>query len=196
MPTEQQIGIFILGVLVGWLIEWIFVRLFVPNPKKKVETALDAARKENTTLQQQVRDLQAQVAAAKSAAPAKASEPEPETVVKPEPEPKVESEQEAPVTEPAQPEPAEEPAPADVADEGEDELTKLNGIGPKLAEAMQAAGIKRFSQLAVMTTDELSEALAPSGIRYSKASAETWATQAKLAAEGDWQGLKDFTKNG
>lgn len=60
-------GIFILGILVGWVIEWIFVRLFVPNPKKKVEAALQASRKENANLQQQNRELQAALDATKVA---------------------------------------------------------------------------------------------------------------------------------
>lgn len=207
---EKEIGIFILGVLAGWLIEWIFVRLFVPSSNKKAQTALNSARKENSTLQQQVGDLQKQLAAAKTevatktaalkakqeeaevapeeappAAPEETSAAEPE--VAPEETPAVEPE---PVVEevPAEPEQAE----AD--DDGEDDLTKLNGIGPKLAEAMKAAGIKRYTQLTEMSTDHLSEALASSGIRYSKAAAETWAEQAKLAAAGDWQGLKDFAK--
>lgn len=193
-------GIFILGVLAGWLVEWIFVRLFVPNPKKKFGADLQAVRKENEVLQQQVNDLQTSLAAAKEAA---AKPVEPATTVAPvpveEPKPVAEAESVAEVApvEPeiqveTKPEPVAEPAPVVEAVDGEDDLTKLNGIGPKLAEAMKSAGIKRFGQIASMGTDELGERLSSSGIRYSKTVAESWAAQAKLAEAGDWDGLKSF----
>jgi predicted flap endonuclease-1-like 5' DNA nuclease len=149
-------GIFILGILVGWVIEWIFVRLFVPNPKKKVEAALQASRKENANLQQQNRELQAALDATKVAPPIAA-------IVPPEP-----------------------------SSAEKDDLTKLSGIGPKLAEAMNNAGIKHYTQLAELSVETVAERLASSGIRYSKASAESWAKQANLASEQDWDGLKVY----
>ena len=163
-------GIFILGILVGWVIEWIFVRLFVPNPKKKVEAALQASRKENANLQQQNRELQAALDATKVAPPIAAIVP---PVV------------EAPtVTETVT---APEPSSAE-----KDDLTKLSGIGPKLAEAMNNAGIKHYTQLAELSVETVAERLASSGIRYSKASAESWAKQATLASKQDWDGLKAY----
>lgn len=163
-------GIFILGILAGWVMEWIFVRLFVPNPKKKLETALQASRKENDNLQKQHRELQATLSATKAentklVTPPVAAEPE-----------AVAAEPTAPVT--------------DVL--GNDDLTKLSGIGPKLAEAMNAAGINRYSQLAELSVETVGERLASSGIRYSKASAESWAAQAALADKNDWTGLKTY----
>ncbi|OQX01182.1 MAG: hypothetical protein BWK73_46870 [Thiothrix lacustris] len=168
-------GIFILGILVGWVIEWIFVRLFVPNPKKKVEAALQASRKENANLQQQNRELQAALNTTKAAPPIAAIVPPiveaptvTETVVA------------GTVTTP-------EPSSAEI-----DNLTKLSGIGPKLAEAMNNAGIKHYTQLAELSVETVAERLASSGIRYSKASAESWAKQATLASEQDWDGLKAY----
>lgn len=73
-----------------------------------------------------------------------------------------------------------------------DDLTKLSGIGPKLAEAMNNAGIKHYTQLAELSVETVAERLASSGIRYSKASAESWAKQANLASEQDWDGLKVY----
>ncbi|MBU0656822.1 MAG: hypothetical protein KJ914_17005 [Gammaproteobacteria bacterium] len=195
-------GIFILGVLAGWLIEWIFVRLFVPNPKKKVEAALQTARKENEVLQKQVRELQASTAAPQVAVAAKPVKPEVVAETAPvEPVPAVVATV-AEVAEVAESAPAEpeiqaeptvesvEPTPSAAVENGADDLTKLSGIGPKLAEAMKAAGINRFGQVASMGADEVGERLATSGIRYSKTVAESWAAQAKLAETGDWGGLK------
>ena len=188
---SQLAGIFILGVLSGWLLEWIFVRLFVPNPNRKLETALQASRKEASALQQQNRELQAALTAAKAAPSA----------------PSVE------VVAPATPETLETPAVAEsvdapmpvaetvveastvaesalTAEQSDDDLTRLTGIGPKLAEAMKAAGICTYAQLTTMSVEDVSQALAGSNIRYNKASAESWAEQATLAAAGDWKGLK------
>lgn len=200
-------GIFILGVLAGWLIEWIFVRLFVSSPKKKFEADLQAARKENEVLQQQVNELQTSLTAAKEAAAAAAKPVEPAPMPAPvavekAPEPVMEAEEAEDVAEaaPAEPEVQDEPKSEPVAEsaptievvDGEDDLTKLNGIGPKLAEAMKTVGIKRFGQIANMEAGELGERLSSSGIRYSKVVAESWPAQAKLAEAGDWDGLKSF----
>lgn len=175
---SELIGVFILGILFGWLIEWIFVRLFVPNPKKKLEVALQASRKENSSLQVQNRTLQAELAVAKTEQVASlASQINLEAITATQPTVTPVLEVETTVTESV-----------------DDDLTKLSGIGPKLAEAMQANGIKHYEQLATLTTDDLNTKLASSGIRYSKAFADSWAEQAKLAAASDWNGLKIYQK--
>lgn len=173
---SQLAGIFILGVLSGWLLEWIFVRLFVPNPNRKLETALQASRKEASALQQKNRELQAALTAAKAAP----SAPSVEVVAPAAPVPATDTAVEASTT-------AE---PALTAAQSDDDLTRLTGIGPKLAEAMKAAGICTYAQLTTMSVEDVSQALAVSNIRYNKASAESWAQQATLAAAGDWKGLK------
>lgn len=197
---SQSLGIFVLGVLAGWVAEWIFVRLFVPNPKKKVETALQASRKEIEALQKKNNELQSALTAAQAAtnksAPPAATEPAPAQEISKAVPDKEAAETKAKAAAPAPVKAKAEAAPATasstaLANEGHDDLTRLVGIGPKLAEAMNAAGINRYSQLAGLGVDELSERLASSNIRYSKAAAEGWATQAKLAAAGDWEGLKN-----
>ncbi|WMP17629.1 helix-hairpin-helix domain-containing protein [Thiothrix lacustris] len=171
----QQVGIFMLGILTGWMAEWIFVRLFVPNPKKKLEAALQASRKENEQLQKQNKALQTTHNTPQTppaTAPEKPAVQPSETPVVIEPTPTVIA-----VSKPVQ---------------EEDDLTKLSGIGPKLEEAMKLAGINSYTQLAKLSVEDLNASLASSGIRYSKASAESWATQAKLAKENDWDGLKTY----
>lgn len=184
---SKLVGVFILGVLAGWLVEWIFVRLFVPNPKKKLESALQSSRKDIQTLQQKNSELQSALSAAQASVATVAAppvEPAPVEVVV----------QEAV----AEPEPVvvdvvpEELVVAVAEPDGKDDLTRLGGIGPKLAEAMDAAGISRYAQLAALSVEEVNERLAASGIRYSKATAESWAAQAQLAAGGDWEGLKNY----
>lgn len=183
------LGVFILGILSGWLLEWIFVQLFVPNPHKKLEKTLQASRQEVANLQQQNSALRAELTAAKTALSQAVVTPVPA----PQPAPAVDL-----TPEPSQPLIAVAPAAAtkdavvEALEATVDDMTRLTGIGPKLAEAMNAAGITQYSQLAAMPLDTLNERLATSGIRYSKAVAETWAAQAKLAAAADWEGLKTY----
>ena len=186
---SQLAGIFILGVLSGWLLEWIFVRLFVPNPNRKLETALQASRKEASALQQQNRELQAALTAAKAAPSTPSVEVvAPETLETPAVAETVDAPM--PVAETViEVSTVAEPVPM-TAEQSDDDLTRLTGIGPKLAEAMKAAGICTYAQLTTMSVEDVSQALAGSNIRYNKASAESWAEQATLAAAGDWKGLK------
>jgi len=82
----------------------------------------------------------------------------------------------------------EEDATAEDEVDHPDDLSRIEGIGPKYAEILIEAGIMTFAQLAALSTDEIVELVRDRGGRKS-ASMETWAEQAKLAAEGDWDGL-------
>lgn len=174
---SMQLGIFILGILSGWGMEWLVVRFFIPNPCRKADAALQACRKENGLLRSQLN--------ATKAALEPAPEPVPDvTVAEP-----AEIVPEAAIAEPAA---VVKPAEADVSAEvpTSDDFSKLAGIGPKLAETMQAANIRTYAQLAAMDMDGLNSRL--SGVRFSKASAETWPAQAGFAERDDWEGLKAY----
>ena len=71
-----------------------------------------------------------------------------------------------------------------------DDLTRLNGIGPKISKILQSATITTYSQLAQMDSAQIQAVLEASDIRLARF--ETWPEQAKLAAAGDWEGLADF----
>lgn len=75
----------------------------------------------------------------------------------------------------------------------EDDLKLIAGIGPKIDNVFQNAGIHSFAQLAETDTDRLEEILLESGIRL--ANPETWPEQAALAAKGDWDGLKELQEH-
>jgi predicted flap endonuclease-1-like 5' DNA nuclease len=81
---------------------------------------------------------------------------------------------------------AEAPAPPEPAEP--DDLRRIEGIGPKISDVLQDAGITTFAQLAATETDRLGEILSEGGIRI--ANPGTWPEQARLAAAGDWDGLK------
>jgi predicted flap endonuclease-1-like 5' DNA nuclease len=70
-----------------------------------------------------------------------------------------------------------------------DELTLIEGIGPKSAEALKAAGIATFAQVAKLSPAELEKAIKDRKVRLV-GSTETWPMQAELAAKGDLSGLE------
>lgn len=69
------------------------------------------------------------------------------------------------------------------------ELNQLEGIGPKIAEVLGAAGIETFAQMAQATPERLRETLAAAGNRFRLADPSTWPDQAALAAAGKWDDL-------
>ncbi len=98
---------------------------------------------------------------------------------------------EAPVVEEA---PAEEPvAAAPVVEEAPakaDDLTKIEGIGPKIAEVLTNAGIPTFKALSEAEAEKIKEILTEAGGRFSMHDPTTWPEQAKMAFEGEWDKLK------
>ena len=69
-------------------------------------------------------------------------------------------------------------------------MTIVEGIGPKIAELLIAAGISDFAQLAASKKTAISEVLSNAGSRYAMHDPTTWPQQAKLAAAGKWEQLK------
>ena len=69
-----------------------------------------------------------------------------------------------------------------------DDLVKIEGIGPKVAEALKAAGIVTFAQLAESNADDIQKICTEAGLKMM--SPEGWIDQAKLAAKGDWKGFE------
>lgn len=70
-----------------------------------------------------------------------------------------------------------------------DNLQRIEGIGPKIAEILTAHGITTFADLAEADVTRLREILKEAGPRYRLSDPETWPEQARLAAQGDWEGL-------
>ena len=68
-----------------------------------------------------------------------------------------------------------------------DDLKKIEGIGPKIAETLTAAGVATFADLAKTKPAKISEII--SGVRGNHVP-DTWPEQAKLAADGKWDELK------
>lgn len=80
-----------------------------------------------------------------------------------------------------------------------DDLTKIEGIGPKIAEIFIAKGIATFADLSKAKPAALKTILDEAGSRFKMHDPTTWPAQAKLAAAGSWdklQILQDDLKGG
>ncbi|MCB9315709.1 MAG: DUF4332 domain-containing protein [Lewinellaceae bacterium] len=71
-----------------------------------------------------------------------------------------------------------------------DDLQIIEGIGPKIAELLNKAGIETWEQLAVTSPYRLREILDEGGSQFNIHDPETWPQQADLAAKESWDALK------
>ena len=78
------------------------------------------------------------------------------------------------------------------AKKGSDDLTKIEGIGPKVAKVLKEAGITTFEELADAAAGDVQKSLDAAGMQMMNP--EGWIDQAKLAAKGDWQGFAKLQK--
>lgn len=74
-----------------------------------------------------------------------------------------------------------------------DDLKKVEGIGPKIADMLIANGIYDLSDLAAAPVTQLREILDAAGPRYRIADPTTWPEQAALGAAGDWEAFDALT---
>ena len=75
----------------------------------------------------------------------------------------------------------------------EDNLTKIEGIGPKIAGILKDAGFDTFKKLSEAKAEKISEILVEAGGNaYNRFDTTTWPEQAKLAADGKWDELKEL----
>ena len=85
---------------------------------------------------------------------------------------------------------SEPPAPSANQPAEQDDLTKIEGIGPKINRTLQEAGIQTYRQLASSEPAVLKQILLDANIRIGFP--DTWPEQAALAAKADWSNLKEF----
>ena len=76
-----------------------------------------------------------------------------------------------------------------------DDLTKIEGIGPKAAEALVAAGVATYGDLAKSKADDVKTILTDASPRLAHLDPTSWAKQAKMAADGKWDELKEWQDN-
>jgi len=71
-----------------------------------------------------------------------------------------------------------------------DDLTKIEGIGPKIAEVFAANGVKTFEDLSGSKVGDLRTILADNEL--SQHEPKTWSKQATLAKHGKWDELQEL----
>ena len=85
---------------------------------------------------------------------------------------------------PSTPEVTDTPAPSDG-----DDLTRIKGLGPKLAALLRTLGVTSYAQIAVWDDAEIDRVDAQLGRFQGRIRRDDWVTQAKLLADGDESGF-------
>lgn len=202
-------GAFILGILVGWLAEWLFYT-FMIKPNKGDEC--ESVRSELRSKERVINKLQSELEEVKKAQTEAASKPmsvkealaapstktttqsaktatsttkKPASTTKKAPAAKKST---ATKKAPAKKAPAKRKT---TAKKGDD-FTKLSGIGPSMSATLKDLGIDTFSKLASTDDDILRDMLEASGARMNnnKEVMDSWNEQATLAANGEFEALK------
>lgn len=73
-----------------------------------------------------------------------------------------------------------------------DDLKIVEGIGPKIETLLKEGGISTWAELAEASEERLKEILDAAGPRYQIHDPSTWPAQAKFAADGKWDELKEY----
>jgi hypothetical protein len=71
-----------------------------------------------------------------------------------------------------------------------DDLTRIEGIGPKFASVLRSAGLTTYEELAASRVDELRDLFRERGLYFVDPA--TWPEQAELAALEAWGALSDL----
>ena len=150
-------------------------RKAVRNQQSKVERTTLGDMDAFSQLKQQLKDEPAKT----EAKPAKEEKPAKEA-------------KETPVAEEA---PAAEEAPKkeEATDtDAADNMKVIEGVGPKIEEILHNGGLKTYDQVSNATPEAIREILEAAGSRYKMHDPTTWPEQAKLAAAGEFDKLKEW----
>ncbi|HID82659.1 MAG TPA: hypothetical protein EYH06_08135 [Chromatiales bacterium] len=186
-------GYFLLGVIVGWVIEWLLYQFWWkpnhPETGKLTGGDFSAERKKLTDKitdkDSEISHLKARIATlGEQANKSKTAAVKPKPASKPAARPATKK--------PASPKPAaKKPAsPKPKASSKPDDLRKVSGIGPKIAELLKADGIDSFASLAKADLTRIQSILKDAGPRYALADASSWSEQAQLLDEGKLDALE------
>lgn len=80
---------------------------------------------------------------------------------------------------------------ASPASAGGDDLTRIKGLGPKLAATLQDLGVSSFGQIAGWDDTEIERVDAQLGRFQGRIRRDDWVGQARLLAEGDDSGFAE-----
>lgn len=74
----------------------------------------------------------------------------------------------------------------------ENDLTIVEGIGPKIQELFHNHDVKTWKALSQCSVDKCQQVLQSGGERFRMHKPDTWPEQAKMAHEGRWANLKNW----
>jgi len=74
----------------------------------------------------------------------------------------------------------------------QDDLTAVEGVGPKISGLLKEAGIDTWRKLANAEASKIQDILDAAGKRYKLADPSTWPKQAEMAADGRWDDLSEY----
>ena len=183
---EANWQLILLAVLVGFVIAW-----FLLSGSRKTKVTRDDVPGETPGARRNQALIDAPPAAAKEPAAAPAPEPAPAPAPAPAPVP-------TPRAEPAAAAAsiggagaavgtavAEETEAAQQRPEGADDLTRLKGVGPKLAAQLQDLGVTSFAQIAAWDEADIDRIDDQLGRFKGRIRRDNWIEQAKLLNSGD-----------
>jgi len=176
----------LIGVLVGWIVEWIIDWLYWRGQVFELRSKLEDCKRSLLEEQERSRQFQLKIGKLEEesvALHARLRELEAKLD-------KTHNEREAALQElsalKAQAV-ATEPEP-----DRHDDLKKIEGIGPKIEQLLNQAGIHSFAALAKTPVEKLRQILKEAGSRFRLADPTTWPRQAQMAAEERWEELADY----
>ncbi|KAB7529162.1 30S ribosomal protein S2 [Flagellimonas olearia] len=73
-----------------------------------------------------------------------------------------------------------------------EDLTKIEGVGPKAAEALVNSGVATYADLAKADPEKIKEVLTEASSNLAHLDPTSWPKQAKMAADGKWDELKEW----
>ncbi len=76
-----------------------------------------------------------------------------------------------------------------VDEEQADDLTEIEGIGPKISNILGSAGYGSFYEISKADPEDIKNILEKAGDKYKMHDPASWPKQAKLAAKGRWADL-------
>ena len=159
---------FFIGVLVGWIVEWLIDLFYWRRRYQSCCKERDALQVRLTEAEKRIRTFQVKGWDLDSGPQRALSTPV--------------AEEEAAIVPPK--------AGLEIAPPPPDDLKLIEGIGPKISQLLMDNGILTFAQLAGTSIDHLQAILEAAGPNFRLADPTTWPEQAKLAADGTWDELE------
>lgn len=176
-------GNFVLGILVGWLAEWLFYTFWVKKSKdnsdcSEIETELELKNRQISSLQELLASVSGSTQGTATNEKANTSTAKKTSTTK--------------TTTGKSSESSTSNQALTKQKTAADDFTRLTGIGPSMSAELKNLGIDTFQKLASTDDDILRDMLEASGARMNnnKEAMDSWNEQATVAATGDFKALR------